>query len=149
MLSRYTIDMNESHVTESAGGVVLNSNGEVLVVNQKGDSWSLPKGHIDPGETAEEAARRETYEETGIKDMTLVRELGTYERYKIGKDGEGEDTSELKRITMFLFDTTQTKLHPVDENHPEARWVSADEVASLLTHPKDAAFFEQHKTNLQ
>jgi 8-oxo-dGTP pyrophosphatase MutT (NUDIX family) len=141
--------MGETHMTESAGGVVLNSSGEVLVVNQKGDSWSLPKGHIDPGETAEEAARRETYEEAGITEMTLVRELGTYERYKIGKDGAGEDESELKRITMFVFTTEQEALAPVDENHPEARWVAVDDVASLLTHPKDAAFFEQNKASLQ
>jgi 8-oxo-dGTP pyrophosphatase MutT (NUDIX family) len=33
------------------------------------------------------AARREIYEESGIRDLELVRELGTYERYKIGVDG--------------------------------------------------------------
>ena len=45
-------------ITKSAGGVVLNINKDVLIVNQNYDSWSLPKGHIDPGETAFEAAKR-------------------------------------------------------------------------------------------
>ncbi|MCK4247280.1 MAG: NUDIX hydrolase, partial [Methanomicrobia archaeon] len=36
--------------TKSAGGVVINEDNQVLVVNQNGNSWSLPKGHIDYGE---------------------------------------------------------------------------------------------------
>ena len=51
--------------TQSAGGVVLNKKGEVLVVSQRGTSWSLPKGHIDKGEDALGAAKREIYEESG------------------------------------------------------------------------------------
>jgi len=38
--------------TKSAGGVVINNHGRILVVSQKGTSWSLPKGHIDEGESA-------------------------------------------------------------------------------------------------
>jgi 8-oxo-dGTP pyrophosphatase MutT (NUDIX family) len=92
--------------THSAGGVVLNPDGEVLVVCQHGNSWSLPKGHIDLGEDALEAAKREIYEESGITKLELVRELGSYERYRIGLNG-GESRSELKVITMFLFRTSQ------------------------------------------
>jgi 8-oxo-dGTP pyrophosphatase MutT (NUDIX family) len=50
--------------TKSAGGVVLNTTGEVLVVSQHGTSWSLPKGHIEDDEDAMTAARRETEEES-------------------------------------------------------------------------------------
>lgn len=123
-----------------AGGVVLNPSGEVLVVNQQGRSWSLPKGHIDPGEDSLAAAKREIYEETGVSDLQLVKELGTYERYKIGKDG-GDNLSEFRTHTIFLFTTTQTDLHPRDPKNPEARWVPKEEVASLLTHRKDKEFF--------
>jgi len=63
--------------THSAGGVVTNNQGKVLVVSQRGTSWSLPKGHIDPGESALAAAKREIYEESGIRDLELIRELGT------------------------------------------------------------------------
>ena len=126
--------------TRSAGGVVTNAEGEVLVVSQRGTSWSLPKGHIDAGEDALAAARREIYEESGITDLELVRELGTYERHKIGVNG-GEDGSELKSITMFLFCTRETALRPVDPDNPEARWVEKSKVAGLLTHDKDKEFF--------
>jgi|ERR1700675_4362316 len=126
--------------TRSAGGVVTNDEGEVLVVSQRGTSWSLPKGHIDPGESELAAAKREIYEESGIRDLELTRELGSYERYKIGLDG-GEERSELKVITMFLFRTSEKVLKPVDPDNPEARWVEKTKVALLLTHEKDKEFF--------
>lgn len=128
--------------THSAGGVVTNSEGKVLVVSQRGTSWSLPKGHIDPGENALVAARREIFEESGIRDLELIRELGTYERHKIGVDG-GDDASELKVITMFLFRTSEKSLKPVDPDNPEAKWVEKSKVALLLTHEKDKEFFRR------
>lgn len=126
--------------TRSAGGVVQNERGQILVVSQKGTSWSLPKGHIDEGEDALTAARREIYEEAGIQAVEFVKDLGTYKRYKIGKDGE-DDMSELKFISMFLFRTKENDLKPIDPHNPEARWVDQDEVSQLLSHPKDKEFF--------
>jgi 8-oxo-dGTP pyrophosphatase MutT (NUDIX family) len=129
--------------TETAGGIVLNSKGLVLVVNQNGTSWSLPKGHIEKGENKLAAARREIYEESGITDLSFVKELGTYQRYKIGIDGN-DDKSELKTIHMFLFTTNQIELVPVDPDNPEARWVEKEKVVELLMHPKDKEFFKDH-----
>ena len=127
--------------TQTAGGVVISKKKKVLVVNQRGHSWSLPKGHIEEGEDAKTAAIREIEEEAGILRLTYVKELGSYIRYKIGLDGK-DDVRELKHIHMFLFTTDELKLCPQDENHPEARWVYPDEVEALLTHPKDKAFFK-------
>ncbi len=136
--------MTDAHIvtrkTQAAGGVVLNSDGLVLVVNQKGNSWSLPKGHIDEGEDEMTAARREVVEESGISELQLLRPLGSYDRYRISLDG-GDDLSELKTIHMFLFTTTQMTLAPQDPENPEARWVDRNEVADLLTHRKDKEFF--------
>ena len=130
--------------TESAGGVVLNTKGQVLVVSQHGNSWSLPKGHIDSGETPVQAARREIAEESGVRNVEFVKELGSYERFRIGKDG-GEDRSELKKMHFFLFRTAEMKLRPTDPHNPEAQWVDKDKVVALLTHEKDKAFFEKIK----
>ena len=127
--------------TQSAGGVVLNRRGLILVVSQHGNSWSLPKGHIDPGETALAASKREIYEESGIRQLQFVKELGSYERYRIALNGVDDDVSELKEIEMFLFHTDEERLKPLDPHNPEARWVEAMRVSELLTHPKDQAFF--------
>ena len=132
--------VNKLKETKSAGGVVLNQKGELLVISQHGTSWSLPKGHVDEGEDAISAAKREIYEESGITKLQFIRELGSYKRYKISEDG-GDDKSELKTITMFLFRTSEDNLKPVDSENPEARWVQKENVVELLTHPKDKEFF--------
>jgi 8-oxo-dGTP pyrophosphatase MutT (NUDIX family) len=129
--------------TESAGGVVLNKKGEVLIVNQHGNSWSLPKGHVEQGEEILEAAKREIYEESGIKYLKLKKGLGCYTRYRIGLNTV-EDRSELKEIHMFLFNTQEMELNPVDVHNPEARWVLPEEVCTYLTHEKDKQFFRQY-----
>lgn len=126
--------------TQCAGGVVLNSQGLVLVVNSRGKSWSLPKGHIDPGEDPLTAAKREIYEESGVSQLKLIKELGSYQRYRVSLDG-GDDLSEFKTIRMYLFTTKQENLKPVDSDNPEARWVEKEKVAELLTHKKDKGFF--------
>ncbi len=126
--------------TESAGGVVLDAEGRVLLVSQHGTSWSLPKGHLEEGETPLEAARREIREETGVSRLELVRPLGSYSRHRLGADG-GEDRSELKTIHLFLFRTDETALAPLDSDNPEARWVEPGSVAGMLTHAKDREFF--------
>jgi 8-oxo-dGTP pyrophosphatase MutT (NUDIX family) len=126
--------------TESAGGIVLNKDDLVLLVSQHGTSWSLPKGHIERGEDKIQAAKREIYEETGITELKLIKELGAYQRYKIDEYGK-EDKNEYKTIHMFLFKTNQDMIKPIDSENPEAKWVSKNEVANVLTHPKDKEFF--------
>lgn len=125
--------------TVSAGGVVINKNGEILVVSQQGTSWSLPKGHINQDEDFLVAAKREIEEESGINDLQLVKELGSYERPRL------DDPTEIKIIYMFLFKTEQTDLKPIDSENPEARWVKVNEVGELLTAEKDKVFFESIK----
>lgn len=135
------MSLEETLVTVTAGGVVLNKQGHVLVVSQRGKSWSLPKGHIDPGEEPLHAAIREIMEESGITDLQLIGSLGAYGRYKIGFNG-ADDKREWKIIFFFLFRTSQDELNPQDSNHPQACWVHPDEVEALLTHPKDKDFYK-------
>lgn len=124
----------------SAGGIVINNEGKILVVSQGGLSWSLPKGYIDEGEDALTTAKREIYEESGIKNLEFVKDLGSYKRYKMDANLK-DDKSELKNIHMFLFRTNEEKLKPIDSHNPEARWIEKDKVAGLLSHRKDKAFF--------
>jgi len=131
--------------SESAGGVVLNEKGEVALVEQWGNSWSFPKGTREEGEDLRDTARREIAEETGLTELQFRGELGSYERYSIGKDGVGE-TQEWgsKKRTFFLYTTDHTELRPQDPDGEvtRARWVSLSDIPGLLTHPKDKEFFE-------
>ena len=135
--------IEKTKIVFCAGGVVINDNNDVVVVNQNHDSWSLPKGHIDEGETPIDAAIREIYEETGIINPKLVKKIGHYDRYRIGLDGR-DDLSELKTIHIFLFKSEQEKLKPLDKNNPEAKWVDIHEVENYLTHKEDIKFFKEN-----
>ena len=126
--------------TQSAGGVILN-NQEVLLVSQHGKSWSLPKGHLDPGESLLAAAYREIHEETGITHLQYIQKLGSYKRYKIGKTNDTEDKSELKDMHFFLFKTAQRFTQSHDTDNPDVEWVPIEHVEKKLTHPKDKDFF--------
>jgi 8-oxo-dGTP pyrophosphatase MutT (NUDIX family) len=120
----------------------------VLVVNQNGTTWSLPKGHVNPGEEPLQAAIREIMEESGIRGLCFLSTLGAYGRYKIGLN-TGEDRNEWKVLLFFLFKTKQNDLKPQDSHNPEARWVHPDEVEALLTHPKDKAFYKSIRVQIK
>jgi 8-oxo-dGTP pyrophosphatase MutT (NUDIX family) len=130
-----------------AGGIVIGPDNKILVVNQNRDSWSLPKGVIEAGENKLATAKREIYEESGIKpeNLKLVKKLPSYQRTRIAKGGRGEVKGDVRVIHMYLFKTNQTELSPIDLENPEARWVETDQVSRLLTHPKDKQFFDSIK----
>ncbi len=120
---------------EVVGGIVVSVSGDILVVSQHGTIWSLPKGHVEPGEDFLTTAKREIYEESGVVDLEYIDDLGSYERMG------GKNLDELKHITIFLFKTKQFSLKPIDPHNPEARWVPKEEVVNLLTHEKDKEFW--------
>lgn len=126
---------------QSAGGIVVNVAGQVAIVSNRGVSWSLPKGKVDPGETVLFAAEREIYEETGIEELEFIKDLGEYGRYRNGPNGT-EDLNEFKTIHIFLFKSDKEKLKPIDPHNPEARWVTKAEAVSMLTHQKDKEFLQ-------
>jgi ADP-ribose pyrophosphatase YjhB (NUDIX family) len=125
--------------TTSAGGVVVSRTGSILIVRQSGDTWSLPKGHAEKGEDLVETAKREIYEESGITNLSFVKELGSYRRLKEGHTRYGRP--ELKRIYIFLFTTDQEWLQPMDAANPEARWIQKECVADFLSYAEDREFF--------
>ena len=130
--------------TTGAGGVIVNGKGQIVLVQNGRETppfWGFPKGTVDEDEEILDAARREIEEETGLRDLTLIKPLGSYQRYRGTQDG-GDDMAELKTIHMFHFASEDTALAPQDPHNPEARWVSAEEAIAMLTHPKDRAYFE-------
>lgn len=119
---------------------MLGDHGTIaLVRNRKETLWFFPKGHVEPGETDEDAARREIHEETGLTDLELIDDLGSYVRPRILPD----DTygTELKGIHMFLFAAVpHAELAPSHEIE-ESTWISFPRVSESLQDPKDRAWF--------
>ena len=127
-------------LTKSAGGIVVNEKNQIVIVSNKGRSWTFPKGHVEQGEDPLTAAKREIYEESGIINLKYIKALGSYARRKT-KIERNKVISELKIIYMFLFKTNQEILNPIDPNNPEAKWIDKKNVAILLTYKEDKEFF--------
>ena len=99
---------------------------EVLValVQEPGfRDFVLPKGHVEPGETPEQAARREIEEEAGVSDLDLVGLLGVKERLNY-------DKTEWKKTTYFLFSARDDL--DVSENAKGRRWFRIDRLPALF-----------------
>lgn len=117
----------------SAGGVVVRD-GEVVVIvptRRAADGsrvLALPKGHVDPGETPIEAARREVREETGIS-AEPVTELGE-SRYWYRREGRTIG----KRVAFFLFDHAEGDTADHDDEVEEVRWIPLEEAQTALSH---------------
>ncbi|WP_043431215.1 NUDIX hydrolase [Cystobacter fuscus] len=126
----------------SAGGIVVREQAgelEVAVIRPHGRSlWALPKGHVDPGESAEQTATREVWEETGLR-ATLVAPLGEI-RYVYQFRGQRI----FKRVHFFLFRYHSGVLGDIQHagqrvEVDEARWVPLVRVASLLGYKGEKA----------
>lgn len=80
----------KARVLSVAGVVILNNKSEVLLQRRGDDNnWCIPGGMVEPGETIEEAAKREVYEETGITvdDLTFFNVYSGEGQHHIYPDG--------------------------------------------------------------
>lgn len=62
----------------ASGGVLTNAEGThvLLLIRPERDEVRLPKGHVEPGESAAAAALREVAEEAGYADLEIIADLG-------------------------------------------------------------------------
>ncbi len=95
--------------------------------------WALPKGNIDPGESAAETAVREVREETGIEGR-LVEKLGDV-RYVYTRRG---GVRVFKVVSFFLLRARRGRIGNIDETMrievAEARWLPLAEAPRLLAY---------------
>ena len=112
---------------QAAGGVALRD-GKVCVVHRsRYDDWSLPKGKLDAGESFEDAALREVWEEAGLR-CRLGRELDPV-RYTVG--------GRPKLVRYWVMEVVEDAgLTPNDEVD-EVRWLAPARAEELLTYAHD------------
>ncbi len=112
---------------QAAGGVVERDGRFALVHRPRYDDWTLPKGKLDPGESFEEAALREVWEETGLR-CRVVRELPPT-RYTVGERP--------KLVRYWLMAVVDDPGFDVNDEVDSLRWLSPREAAELLTYDRD------------
>ena len=121
----------------SAGGVVFlrDSFGNInylLIQSKNWKNWAFPKGHVDEGETKEQTAIREIFEETGLKIKILP---GFLEHYEYEFDFQGKHIE--KEAIFFLAEASSNRIELTEKEHQDYRWLSFDEAMKLITHPQD------------
>lgn len=123
----------------SAGGVLVRTaRGRPMVaaIRPRGKPegvWALPKGNIDPGETAAETAVREVREETGVEGR-LVEKLGDV-RYVYTRRG---GVRVFKIVSFFLCRAGRGRIGDIEEEMrievADARWLPLEEAPRLLAY---------------
>lgn len=99
----------------TSGGIVFRltkdqKDIEILLIQDSKGRWTIPKGHIEPGETAKMTARREIEEETGLKNVSILAWLG-----KIHFKYRRADKLVLMTTQIYMVQALDTREHPVGE----------------------------------
>ena len=95
-----------------------------LITSRQSKLWVFPKGIVDRGETIEEAALKEAWEEAGLIGRIVGEPLGNYEYTKVGKS---------LAVTVVLMEVDESTEHWQEAHLRQRTWVSADEARELLT----------------
>jgi len=137
---QYAIHTPDGEEEHSAGGVTWRraasgAGWEVLLLERpRHGDWSLPKGHLEPGESAAAAALRELAEETGVRGRILAP-LGTI-RYPIsGRSGRPTTKVVQHFLIALLPDSPPAAPQPLELDIPH--WLPPAAAGAVLTHAGD------------
>ena len=124
----------------SSGGVVLKDKKVCLLKTIHGH-WVLPKGGIEDGETKEEAALREVYEETG-----LIAEIQDYLGY-VKYDYINKKNDNVKKTVYYYYmETNQSKIIPLrKEGFVEGSFFAIDQAIELVRHNSEKSMIKAAK----
>lgn len=140
--------MSETIVETSAGGVILRVVDKTLevclisVATRGGNpSWRLPKGTIERGETAEEAAVRETHEETGCLGKTVARLSPIEYWYTRPINGMRERVKKVVEFYLMEFVEGHTDNH--DHEVIEAQWMTLPAALKAISYDAESRVLQE------
>lgn len=117
----------------SAGGIVEDSKGNILLVKTRYGGWVYPGGQVEVGENLIDALVREIKEESGIT-TTVSYLIGVYSNTGSFKSCDGVTDVPTQVIFDFVCKLVGGQL-AVSEETTESRWVAKEQVLAFITHP--------------
>jgi len=120
-----------TEVVQAAGGLVVRRRAgqlELVVVHRPEQTdWSFPKGKLDEGETYEQAALREVFEETGLR-CELLRFIG---------HTEYTDRKGRPKVVAYWVMAALEGSFALNDEVDELRWLSIVDAQQLLSYERD------------
>jgi ADP-ribose pyrophosphatase YjhB (NUDIX family) len=128
----------------SAGGLVVDRSGpeaRAVLIGKRDRSgrlvWSLPKGHVEQGESRIEAAVREVAEETGISGV-VIAELGTIDYWFVASGRRIHKT-----VHHYLLEAIGGELSANDVEVEEVAWIPLSAVTSRMEYEDERRLLDQ------
>lgn len=118
-------------VEKSAGAVIFREEKDTLVyllLHYDVGHWDFPKGQIEKGEKPEETARREVFEETGIKDIEFVPGFKETIKYFYKREKQN-----IFKIVVFFLAETKAEKVKISWEHKGFKWLPHKEALEQLT----------------
>jgi 8-oxo-dGTP pyrophosphatase MutT (NUDIX family) len=132
--------MNASAGSIRQAAALIVHNGQVcLVTATSGRRWILPKGTLEPGQSAAECAVAEAWEEAGIRGRAGRRAIAKYESRKWGRPS---------LVSVFRLDVESIADNWPERDFRQRRWVSVAEALAIIDVPEILELFrELNRTN--
>ena len=147
--------MNEKKVLPlrlGVGAIVLNNKNRVFVGKRKDnpvDKWQMPQGGVNKGEKLIDAMRRELEEETGIKNIKILKEIDGWSEYELpenllGKIWRGKYRGQKQKwfIVKFLGKDNEIDLKTSNHEFVEWKWLDIESLPGVIVEFKKRVYEE-------
>ena len=111
-----------------------------IITSAKRQRWGFPKGIIEPGETLQEAALKESFEEAGLHGSLVGEVLGCYRDQKWGR---------VLHVNVVMMHVDRCDKHWQEERFRKRRWVRPKKAESLVHRKEQVAFLQAANEILQ
>ena len=132
------------HTEKSCGAIVFTESSEnykFLIIQHNAGHYGFPKGHVEAGETEEQTALREIYEETGLQ-VSLIEGFRVEDHYVVKQNVP-------KTVVYFLAQAVTTEVVYIFPEIKSHRWATLEEALDLLSYNGPKMFLRQAYQYLQ
>ena len=124
------------------GIVVLNKNNKIFVakrIDNPKDFWQMPQGGVDQNESYLDAAYRELYEETNIKEIELIKEVEEFTTYELpdhllGIIWKGKFKGQKQKwfIMRFVGNENEIDINTKKPEFLDWKWIDVNEITKKV-----------------
>jgi putative (di)nucleoside polyphosphate hydrolase len=132
------------------GAIVLNAKNKVFVgkrIDNPIDKWQMPQGGVNDGEQLIDAMKRELEEETGIKNIKIIREIKGWSEYELprhllGKIWKGKYRGQKQKwfIVRFLGNDNEVNLNKIKPEFIEWKWLDIEKLTNVIVDFKKKVY---------